>query len=383
MSAPVTPATASRRRFPSWKQAPASAPRPQGTVTRVRRAPRRPADYTPEARPERQFALATRLPTRGLTTAATLAGLVVLAAAIAALGIWPQPWDLLGRAVGPRFTRSVAMLRACFDLRAGATAARTADLCLVAAAAVTLAVAGMRRHRRDGKRGRANAWRAMAALLCLAAASASVPIGGLFAQIVADAGGRPAVTERTVWWLATAGGVSVVVGLWAIVPLHQRLLPAAWFALALVAWGVAATAPAVAASPWGLSRGIDAALVAPAAWLLGSATMLGATLVAARGVIREVRGEIEAPPLPVDAAGAPRAEPAERTARDTRDQGTQAAPEPVFEPVTADDESVPATERSGGGYTDGSDLEDEYASRPLSKAERKRLRKLAKSGQAA
>ena len=85
----------------------------------------------------------------------------------------------------------------------------------------------------------------------------------------------------------------------------------------------------------------------------------------------------------VDAAGAPRGEPAERTARDARHQGTQAAPEPVFEPVTADDESVPATERSGGGYTDGSDLEDEYASRPLSKAERKRLRKLAKSGQAA
>jgi hypothetical protein len=37
-----------------------------------------------------------------------------------------------------------------------------------------------------------------------------------------------------------------------------------------------------------------------------------------------------------------------------------------------------ATEESDNGYTDGSEIEEEYASRPLSKAEKKRLRKLGR-----
>jgi len=107
----------------------------------------------------------------------------------------------------------------------------------------------------------------------------------------------------------------------------------------------------------------------------GSAAMFAAMLTAARGVIREVRGEIKAPPVGV--AKEERASKVVKTEAVTRQAK---APEPVFEPVDTDDDGAPqsAAEGSETGYTDGSDVEDEYAARPLSKAEKKRLRKMGR-----
>jgi hypothetical protein len=103
--------------------------------------------------------------------------------------------------------------------------------------------------------------------------------------------------------------------------------------------------------------------------------MFAAMLTAARGVIREVRGEIKAPPVGV--AKEERASKVVKTEAVTRQAK---APEPVFEPVDTDDDGAPqsAAEGSETGYTDGSDAEDDYASRPLSKAEKKRLRKMGR-----
>jgi hypothetical protein len=93
-------------------------------------------------------------------------------------------------------------------------------------------------------------------------------------------------------------------------------------------------------------------------------------------VIREVRGEIKAPPIGAGQGG-------ERVAKAVKVEATKPqpkAPEPVFEPVATTDDGTErmATEESDNGYTDGSEIEEEYASRPLSKAEKKRLRKLGR-----
>ena len=104
--------------------------------------------------------------------------------------------------------------------------------------------------------------------------------------------------------------------------------------------------------------------------------MFAAMLTAARGVIREVRGEIKA--APIGAAKEERASKGVKTEEATRQAK---APEAVFEPVDTDDDGAlqSAAEGSENGYTDGSDAEDEYASRPLSKAEKKRLRKMGRN----
>lgn len=385
MSAPATPATPSRRRFPTWKRSPAAAEgKPAGRETEAKppREPRRPFDYAPDARPERQGALATRLPTRPLWMALSIAGVLAVTGATVAIGFLPHLLDAVGRGAGPRFAGTVAALRACLDLRSGGLAAALSELFLLAAAAVAIAVRGMRRHRRDGRQGRARAWGSLALILVTAAIAGRVPLGRLFAALVTDSSGRAFGPEGTGWWVAAAGVTSVTVALWAVLPLHQRLFPGLWLAAGLAGWGVAASAPWLAGMEQVTARGIDTALVTPAAWLVGAAGMLVATLVAARGVIREVRGEIQAAPATAHAtraAAKPVAKPAAETLR-----GPEApAAEPVFEPIETEADATPAAERSDGGYTDGSDLEDDYASRPLSKAERKRLRKLAKSGQAA
>jgi hypothetical protein len=105
--------------------------------------------------------------------------------------------------------------------------------------------------------------------------------------------------------------------------------------------------------------------------------MFAAMLTAARGVIREARGEIKAAPVGAGQGGE-RASKGVKTEAVTRQAK---APEPVFEPVDTDDDGAlqSATEGSENGYTDGSDAEDEYASRPLSKAEKKRLRKMGRN----
>lgn len=378
MSAPATTATESRRRFPAWKRSTASAkgesPRRPPAAKRPRE-PRRPAEYAPDARPERQGALATIVPTRPLRMAVLIAGIALVTASTIGLGSWSRPLEALERLAGPRFARTIPALRDCIDPRGGALPAFLAESFLLAAAAVALSVRGMRRHRRDGRHGRARAWGTLALVLATAALASRVPVGRLVSTLLADATGRTFGPDGNGWWIATAGVASVIVGMWAILPLHQRLMPGLWLFLGLAAWGIAAAAPALAGAPAIASRGIDVTLVAPAAWLVGAAALWVATLVAARGVIREVRGEIKAAPVPAAPQAAARGE------ADRSDE--EPAQEPVFEPVATAHDAAPAAERSDAGYTDGSDLEDDYASRPLSKAERKRLRKLAKSGQAA
>jgi len=328
---------------------------------------RRPVDYAPAALPERQPAIAMLVPTSlgGLTACATV--VVLGLAAVLAAGLYEPALTAAERAAGPRFARSIAVLGACVDPRAALSLTTwLSHLLLLGGAAVALAVGSMRRHRRDDRRGRHRAWGWMACLLVAASCATQVPLGRLVGTLASEASGLTFGPAGLGWWVTIAGTLLSVVSLWAVLPLHERAATALWLSAGLTAWG------ACAAAMWlGTTRSLHPG-IAPAAWTAGCGLVAIAMLAAARSVIREARGE---------AASKPRAGVSNAPAAADRPDGRGTEPE-------ADDE------RSGGDgwapestdatvYTDGSDFDQEQDARHLSKAERKRLKKLARMSRAA
>ena len=325
--------------------------------------------YAEAAHPERHPALATRLPTGmgGLLLAAA-AILVPMAAAVAVAVSGP----LLGRPLVPsgegRFARSLAAVATAFDPR-GSMPVQVwlAELCLLAAAAVAGSVRFMRRHRRDDFKGRFRAWGWLAVCFTVAAWAGAVPVGPLLSALASDVTGISVGPAGIGWWLGLAAASMAVVPLWAVVPLRERTATAFWMLFGLAAWAGAAAMPWAGEWVGGEARG---AILAQSLWALGSALWLVSMLAAARGVIREVRGV---------AAERPRAKTrAERkqevraaAAQDEEEETEEDLPEEelIFEEADSSADSSDA----GGDFVDGSESD-----RHLSKAERKRLRKLAR-----
>jgi hypothetical protein len=110
-----------------------------------------------------------------------------------------------------------------------------------------------------------------------------------------------------------------------------------------------------------------------AAWAAGCGLVAISMLAAARSVNREVRGECSRP-----SAAKKRTEPARQPAKQPPAEDRTALS--LSQQAYIDD--APASE-SDSGYTDGSESDEEHGSRQLTKAERKRLKKLARLAQAA
>jgi len=346
-----------RRLVLSWKRSADAAGTPASD------SPRTLAAYDPDALPEKQRGPAVLLPTGlgGLALAIT-AVLLPLAAAVAAACSRP----VFGRDLfvgGGRFARTVAAAGAVFDpLSSGSLHAWLAQTLLLAAAGVALIVRLMRIHRRDDFRGRFRAWGWMAFVLVVAACTGGVPVGRLVAAAVTDATGIVLGPDGIGWWMAIASVVVGAVTLWAVLPLHERLATSVWMTLALVAWATSAAATCLAAGREPIVAG------GIAAWSFGAAFAFAAMLAAARSVIREVRGQGgTVKPKAVKPAKAESAKPAPQPVEDDDTDAT------AYEPVVATDDDA-ETE-----YTDGSEHEERH----LSKAERKRLRKLARMNAAA
>jgi hypothetical protein len=324
-------------------------------------AGRRPmAEYAADALPERHPGLATLLPTGLGRLVACGVGIVTLLTAVLAAGFCTAGFAWLAGAAGPRFTHSVAALRACVDpLAASALAGWIAQMLLVGSAAVALVVRFMRRHRRDDYAGRYRAWGWLAWLLVAASCAAQVPLGRAVGVFIAEATGIAFGPSGYGWWVAITATLLVGVSLWAVLPLHERLATAVWLTAALVAWGVSAAATWLEATPQ-LHPGVG-----PAAWVAGSGLTAIAMLVAARSVIREVLCE---------GGGGSR----------TKSASSASAPRPkaMVQGGDADAESREhvwqADESPTTDYTDGSDVDEDREPRHLSKAERKRLRKQAR-----
>jgi len=360
-----------RRLVLSWS-------RSGSTSSQTASQPRRLADYSPEALPERQPALATLLPTGlgGLALAAT--GLLSLAAAAVGVGVWEAVAGTVtfGRGTG-RFASTLAAVRQALDLHSLLSLGGwLAEMCLVIAMAAALVVRLMRRHRRDDFGGRYRAWGWLASLFLITACAGQVPLGAVVSAFISDATGITLGPAGIGWWVLAAGLLYAVVGLWAVLPLHERATTGIWLSLCLSAWA------ATAACQW-IGAGRESHLViGNACWIAGAALAAIAMLAAARSVIREVRG------LPT------RKEPRRETAAPA---AARAARSPAQSPSDDDSERDDSTTEEEDGhrlaagtiaYTDGSDSADaedegDQAGRHLSKAERKRLKKLARMNRAA
>jgi hypothetical protein len=347
-----------RRLVVSWKRSAGQADAPASD------SPRASAAYDPDALPEKQRGPAVLLPTGlGGLSLAIAAVLVPLGGIVAAACSGP----FFGRNLfvgGGRFARTVAAAGAVFDpLGIASLQIWLAQTLLVAAAGVALIVRLMRRHRRDDFNGRFRAWGWMAFVLVATACDGVVPVGRLVAAVFSDATGIVLGPNGIGWWVAISSLVVVAVSLWAVLPLHERLATSIWLSLAVAAWGASAAATC-------LADGRDRIVaVGIAAWSFGAAFAFAAMLAAARSVIREVRGQCGVvKPKAAKPAKADAAKPAAPTMEDD-DVDSSAFDR---EAATGDDSETE--------YTDGSEQEEQ---RHLSKAERKRLRKLARMSGAA
>ena len=353
----------------------------------VQSEPRRLADYSPEALPEHQPSLATLLPTGlgGLAIAATV--LLVLLTAAVGVGVSEllTGGPLFGRDA-TRFAATLAAARRCVDVHSFLSLGGwLAQISLVGATATALIVRLMRRHRRDDYRGRYRAWGWLAGLFTLTACAGTVPLGELFAALVTDATGISLGPDGRGWWVLAAGLLYGGVGLWAVLPLHERMATGLWLSLCFSGWAAAA------ACDWiGQSREIPGQefllVMGNVCWMAGAVLAAIAMLAAARSVLREVRG------LPVRKA---------TDKKSTRESVAVAAVHASRKAAAVETDAVTATlspsdadedtrnhDRGHTEFVDGRDASDadedfEQSGRHLSKAERKRLRKLARMSRAA
>jgi hypothetical protein len=322
------------------------------------------AAYAADALPERQRGPAVLLPTGiGGLALATLAILLPMAGAIAVAAsesVFARPLF----ATDGRFARTLAALAACFDQRTTANLQLwLAEISLLLAAAVAAVVRLMRRHRQDDYNGRYRAWGWLATLFVMASCAGVVPLGGLVGAALADATGITLGAGGIGWWVVFAALALGGVSLWAVIPLHERAATAIWLVLALGMWAAAGVAE------WGWPGHDTALLAGRSAWALGSSLAAVAMLVAARSVIREVRGQCGRAAQP-DAGRSRSVVATPAGDSDAEESADRHDTETGHDQASSGDETV---------YVDGS----EHDNRHLSKAERKRLRKLARMNGAA
>ncbi len=367
-----------RRLVVSWN-------RSASTPSSSQPEPRRLADYAPEALPEHQPSLATLLPAGlgGFALAAT--GLLVCLAAAVGVGLWEAVagGPIFGRDA-TRFAATLASVRRCLAVHSLLSLGGwLAQISLISATATALIVRLMRRHRRDDYGGRYRAWGWLAGLFTATACAGQVPLGGLFSAFLSDATGITLGPNGMGWWVLLAGLTYSAVGLWAVLPLHERAAAGVWLSLCFAAWAAAA------ACDWiGQSRelsGRDLSLmVGNVCWMAGGVLAAIAMLAAARSVLREVRG------LPVRTAGDTASDTGATAATSAQTTRKAAATASETDDVSGRDEGDAPhdqrhrqTEFVDAADTPESDEDFDQSGQHLSKAERKRLRKLSRMSRAA
>jgi len=335
--------------------------------------------YDDEAHPERHPALATRLPVGAGRFFVVACGIVIVFSGAIAIAV---SGPLFGRplvAGSGRFARSLALIAAAFD-PGGPVPVQVwlAEVALLTAAAVAGVVRLMRRHRRDDYKGRFRAWGWLAWLLGAAAWSGAgaVPLGAVVGMVLSEATGITLGPDGIGWWAAMSVVSFAIVVPWAVLPLRERGATATWMLLALTAWGVAVATPWAGGWLGGQPR---AAIVGQAAWVAGAGLMLLAMMAAARSVIREVRGLCRPAAERRARRKAASAEPAATVDRVQEDEAADSDEggddtEDGYRRDDEDEDAGVAGDRSDTEFVDGG----EGGNRRLSKAERKRLRKLAR-----
>lgn len=257
---------------------------------------------------------------------------------------------------------TLAMTETFERLAAGLVAWSSAVVLLVAAA-FARAIFMLRRHRVDDYRGRYRMWRLASWLAVALSANAVVGLHEPVARVLGQLTGWQLLAGHAGWWL----GAVVLVGGWLLVRLVIDMAECRGALMAtILAVGCYATAGVAIAVEWSPEwLGAWSGLPARSLPLMGHVLMLAAVMLNARYVVLDVQGLL--------------------TRRTVKSRTSSAKPKAERSANQSANAAVVASAKSNAStqWTNGSaPATGPGPKRRLSKAERKRLRKL-KSRQAA
>lgn len=392
-------------------------PAEPATTTEKREPSRKVGVYAQKALPQHHASPAVRIPVRPLPFLAAAIGLLAVPSALAGLAVATPQVAALQARLGQRWQNSAETVRGLLDLESPHGLAATSGLaCFLLAGALAAATKTMRRHRLDDHQGRYRAWGWIGGLFAAAAVGMLIPLDRLTTTLMAEATGWPFGAGGRGWWMSLVALAWLPIGLWAVLPLTQRWASSFWLAGSLAAWLTAEGVGQALASGWQPSQW---QLGEPSLWHLGTMIVHVFTpafaaigmLVASRSVIREARGLIEPRAPRVRPARRPKQPATEKMAdtatiatpqsddADTEDAADQTGPHHEEEAWAVDAaeqaEELPIETPRPQLLENGDSIDDDSLSAEsphehdagddhrLSKAERRRLRKLARKNRAA
>ena len=259
-------------------------------------------------------------------------------------------------------------------------AAWVAAVGLLLVAALARIIYSLRRHRVDDVRGRYRVWRWIAAGSLVASLNAVVGAHQLVARAAAAVTGWSLTSSANEWWLAPLALVAGWIGIRLALEIAESRAALGLTTLAGATYAVAAAA-ALGWAPAAL--GVSAGALAGALPLVGHTLALAAMMVFARYVVLDVQGLIEHKPHRPAASAAKARRAAVKAAATTGATTPVAAPAAIGSASkTAATAVKPTATAASLTDDDEGDADENAGDRRLSKAERKRLRKM-RQGRAA
>jgi hypothetical protein len=339
--------------------------------------------YSDAAGVENHAQITDFIPRRYRSIALLIAAGGISTAAIASLDYFATP---IARTLGA--TQIVALKL----MAPGSFGAWVAAVVLLLASAASILVYSLRRHRIDDFRGRYRIWLAVAVACLLVSANSVTGFHNLLAAAMSHLTGWTALRAGAIWWLVLAILPLVWIALRSLVEVRESRL-AASLLVAAVGCYVGAATTALGAVSFADPR-IEIAL-SGAVLLMGHWILLAAVVSYARYVVLDAQGLIAAQPRIVSKRKTQK--PTRRAKEDSSEREAPAA-----SPTLSAAEFIRRKQQQAQGpkapavssaWVDGSqpqrdpydDGDDDESSdgRKLSKAERKRLRKLKMQNRAA
>jgi hypothetical protein len=274
----------------------------------------------------------------------------------------------------------------------GSFGAWVATVVLLVASAASILVYSIRRHRIDDFRGRYRIWLASAVACLLVSANTVTGFHNVLAMAMSQLTGWTALRAGAIWWLVLAGLPLVWIAIRSLVEVSESRLAAS---LLVTAVGCYVGAAATALGAVSLAEARVETAVAGAALLVGHWIMLAAVVSYARYVVLDAQGLVAAKPRIVSKRKTQK--PSRRANENSSETAAPAASITLSaadfirrkqQQAQSSKAPAPSGEWVDGSrperdpYDDGAD-DESIDGRKLSKAERKRLRKLKMQNRAA
>lgn len=319
------------------------------------------------------FGIARRLlPISGATLSCVAVGGVALTAGLVALD---RTQTSIAQAAGLELSSA---LLAPLNMASGSSLAAwfTSSMALVIAG-LSAILFGLRRHRSDDLGGVYRWWMPAALLSVIASMSFATGLHHMVAAAIGNAVGWSPLSGHTFWWLMPAAVVSGPLAVLIVRDMRESKL-----ALSSAGLGLAAVVVALSAHMgWApSSMAAELPVISAAALLIGLILMVVAQLSYARRMVLEADGKIEKPLKRLPAAKE------EKNPQKQKGKSEAEQPSTVSETVEPEPKKKGRKQRKAAAestqWVDGSQdgfeesYDDEEQPRKLTKAERKRLRRL-------